>query len=449
MIQIARELESFGTDFDRMAERATPTWLGTLRRQAMDRFGALGLPTTRLEDWKYTSVAPIGRVPWHLASGEAASRVTADAIAPYLFCEPDWPRLVFVDGQYAPALSAVHGLPAGARVQSLGAALAEDAAAIQPVLARHADWQAHGFTALNTAFLADGALIWLPRGAAIETPIHLVFAATGADDDTVSHPRVLVVLGAGSAATVLESYVSLAPGRHLTNAVSELVLEQDAALTHYQVLRESARAYHVGTTQVHQARDSRLASYSFALSADLARNDLNVRLTGEGAECSLTGLYLVTGTQHVDYHTTIDHLVPHGTSREFYKGVLDGKARAVFNGKVVVHPNATQSDAQQVNRNLLLSTDATVDTKPQLEIFNDDVKCTHGAAVGQLDADAIFYLRSRGIGDAAARRILTVGFAGEVTDRVPLAPVHTALADLLFARLAAGALDAGDLGLGE
>jgi Fe-S cluster assembly protein SufD len=437
-----KEAESYLADFDRLAQAAggeEPSWLRERRQAAIARFAAVGFPTTRQEDWKYTNVAPIARQPFHRAA-VAPEGVRLEAIAPFSFGQPGWSQLVFVDGRYAPAVSSLAGLPAGARVASLAEALAADTGPIEQHLGHHADAGDSAFTALNTAFLHDGALVYVPSGRIVEAPIHLLFVSTARDPLAVTHPRVLVVLGRASMATVVESYVALDAGPYLTNAVSELVLGEGANLAHYKVMRESAAAYHIGTTQVYQPRDSVLTSFSIAMGARLARNALHVLLDAEGADCTLNGLYLVDGTRHVDNHTAIDHAKPHGTSRELYKGILDGKSRGVFNGKVVVHPNAQKTDAQQTNKNILLSEDATIDTKPELQIFADDVKCAHGAAVGQLDPQAVFYLESRGLGPATARRLLTYGFASEITSQIKIEPLRAQLDALLLATVEAGSL---------
>jgi Fe-S cluster assembly protein SufD len=434
--------ERYLADFDRRQHETggqAPAWLADRRQAAFQTFAATGFPTTRLEDWKYTNVAPIARQPFHRAAA-TPDTVGSEAIAPFGFGEPGWCQLVFVDGQYAPALSACAALPAGVRVASLAESCAAEAALVEPHLGRYADDAASGFTALNTAFLHDGAFVYVPNGRLVEEPIHLLFVSTARDPLAATHPRVLVVLGRATAATVVESYVSLGAGAHLTNAVSELVLGEGASLAHYKVLRESMAAYHIGTTEVYQPRDSVLVSFSIAMGARLARNGLNVLLDAEGTDCTLNGLYLVDGDRHVDNHTAVDHAKPHGTSRELYKGILDGKARGVFNGKVVVRPNAQKTDAQQTNRNILLSEDATIDTKPELQIFADDVKCAHGAAVGQLDPQAVFYLRSRGLSPEAARRLLTYGFASDITSQIKIEPLRAQLDALLLATVEAGSL---------
>jgi Fe-S cluster assembly protein SufD len=306
-------------------------------------------------------------------------------------------------------------------------------AAAEAHLGKHAPATSQAFVALNTAFLKDVAVVHVPAGRIVETPIHLVFIAQG--DEIASHPRVLIVLERGAAATIVESYVGIGEGRTLSNAISEIVLADGAILTHYKLLQEPEETFHIGTTQVHQERDSVFTSFAVAVGSQLARSELNVTLAAPGADCTLNGLYVVEGSQHVDNHTAIEHAQPHGTSRQLYKGVLDGRSRAVFNGKVVVQPGAVATDAQQTNRNLILSDAALVDTKPQLEIRDNDVRCSHGATIGQLDEDQVFYLKSRGMGEHRARSLLTYGFANEVIARMKLEPIRVELDRLLLNRL--------------
>jgi len=307
--------------------------------------------------------------------------------------------------------------------------------AVERHLTRHAGFDRNGFTALSTAFLADGAVLEVDDGIAVDRPIEVVFASDGREGERIGHPRLLAVLGREAEASLVESYVSLDGAPTLTNAVAEVVLGAGAQLAHLRVVREGGGGSHVATTAVVQERDSRYASAALALRASFLRHELEVRLAGEGAQCSLDGLYLAGGKEFVDNHTTIEHAVPHGTSRELYKGVLAGGARAVFNGKVIVRPDAQKSNAQQTNKNLLLSPHAEIDTKPELQILADDVKCAHGAAVGQPDPEAIFYLKSRGIGDAAGRKLLTRGFAGEVVQRVAPEALRRVVEAAVFERL--------------
>lgn len=484
MLQVAREPNTYLADFDALGKEAPqPAWLQTLREAAIGRFADLGFPTPHHEDWKYTNVTPIAQTPFRLA-GPPRQSLRAQDIEALIFGEPDWPRLVFVDGYYAPELSswptntsgsyppsgpppgpptpanATGGrLPSGSgshppsgsgsyppypRAMDLAEAVRTEADLAEQHLAHHAPTDSSGFVALNTAFIRHGAFVSIPDDQSPASPIHLLFISTASAPHTVSHPRVLLIVGSGGTASIVESYVSLGEGASFTNAVTEIVVGDNAAVEHVKLLGENVSAFHVATIQVHQGRDSRFTSHSVAMGAKLGRNDLNVLLAGEGAECTLNGLYVTDGTQHIDNHTTVDHAQPHGSSRELYKGILDGRSRAVFSGKVIVRPGAQKTDAYQTNRNLLLSAEATVDTKPQLEIFADDVKCSHGAAIGSLDEQATFYLLSRGLGQEAARQMLTYGFATEVTRRIALQPVRSQVEKLLAAKLDADLVGASD-----
>jgi Fe-S cluster assembly protein SufD len=313
-------------------------------------------------------------------------------------------------------------------VGGLARALAAAPADLEPCLGRIADPAAGGFVALNTAFINDGAYVRVDPGVCLDRPVHLVFAITGTDE-VMTAPRILIVAGDNSRVAVIEHYVGLSGGAYLTNAVTEIVAGAGAHVEHCKIQLESTSAYHVATVQAHLDRGSRCVSRNFSLGARLARNDINAVLNGAGAECAMDGLFLAGGRQHVDNHTCIDHAVPDCTSRERYKGVLDGRARGVFNGRIVVRQDAQHTDAHQSNHNLLLSDDAEVDTKPQLEIFADDVRCSHGATVGNLDNDALFYLRSRGLDEPFARGLLTYAFMREVIDAVDAVPLRTALTD--------------------
>jgi Fe-S cluster assembly protein SufD len=428
-------IDNYLSSFERV-NGSVPAWLTTLRRDAMRRFADQGFPSTRLEDWKYTDVTPIANLPFRPAAALPV-HVAPEVIEAASFGVGT--RLVFVNGRYLPELSSTAALPAGTRVTSLAAVLAREPELIEAHLARYAN-AGHGFTALNTAFIQDGAVVYLPKRAVVPEPIHLLFISQPNGEPVVSHPRILIVAGDESQATVVETYVGSGPGVYFTNALTEIVLGANAEIAHYKLQRESEQAFHVATTEARQGAGSRLRSYAVSLGGALVRSDINTLLDAEGCECSLDGLYLLTGTQHVDHHTSIDHRRPRCTSRELYKGVLDGKSRGVFNGKVYVRPHAQQSDAGQVNKNLLLSDDATIDTKPQLEIFADDVKCSHGATIGRLDDEALFYLRSRGIDAAAARSLLIAAFANELIGRMPAAPIRAQLEQLVRSRFRGSAL---------
>jgi Fe-S cluster assembly protein SufD len=409
--------------------------IGLLRQAAFARFAELGLPTTQDEDWKYTSLAPLAQIQFALpVRAKPPTREQIDRLAGGPPGDDDI-RLVFVDGHYRPELSLRGTSTGGAFIGGLGTAHAERPELVERELGRHADHQHEALTALNTAFIEDGAFIHLPAGTVVQAPIHLIFVSGAPANATLSQPRNLIILGAGSQATVVETWAGLEGGVYFTNAVTEVVLGDNARLDHYKLQEEGARAFHIALTQVQHGRDSRFNSHSVAVGAALARNDVRALFTGEGGECTLNGLYMATGKQHLDNRTLIDHQSPHCTSRELYKGVLEGQSRGVFSGRVLVRHGAQKTDATQINKNLLLSDEALVDTKPQLEIFADDVKCAHGAAVGQLDEDALFYLRSRGIGQHAAKSLLTYAFASEMVNLIPLVPLRTRVRELVTSRL--------------
>ena len=423
-------------DFDVFActlPAGEPAAVKAVRRRALERFAALGFPTTRQEDWRFTNVAPIARTAFHRKAGEPAAPESATEVRTF----PALARLTFVDGRFAPGLSEIGELPEGVVVASLADALALTPEAVEPHLAQYASFEAQPFVALNTAFWADGAFVSLPPGAVVREPIHLVFLSSGtAELPTIAYPRNLFLAGAHSQGTIVETYQGT--GAYFNCAVTEVVAGPDSVLDHYKVQRESTDAYHLSTFEVRGERGSHFSSHSISLGGALVRNDVNAVLAGEGIDAILNGLYLAEGRQHVDHHMRVEHAAPHCSSHELFKGILDGKARAVFNGLIHVHPGAQKTDAKQSNRNLLLSKEAIANSNPQLEIFADDVKCTHGSTVGQLDDDAVFYLRSRGIGVEAARSLLTYAFASDLVERIKVDPVRHELTEFLFARLPQG-----------
>jgi len=423
-------------DFARTADLlpgADLPWLARLRKDALDQFAQRGFPTRRDEDWKYTSVAALEQADVHVtAHGRAGSHAAAQVLANRCELAGDVGHvLVFHDGRYAPWLSAVGRLPSGARLASLADALEAAPEALQPYLVQ--ETHASAFGALNAAFMADGAFLHLQRGTVLEAPVHLLFIST--QPGCTHHVRNVIVAEAGAQATVIEHYAGVDGAAYFNNVVTRIVAAENAAITHHKLQQEGGGAFHVAGIEVAQQRDSRLASCSIAFGAALARTDIATAFEGRGCEASLDGLYLAGGTQHVDHHTRIDHRQPHGTSREHYRGVLGGEARAVFNGKVIVRPGAQKTDACQTNHNLLLSRDAEVDTKPELEIYADDVKCNHGATVGQLDEAQLFYLRSRGIDAVVARSLLVQAFAQDVIERIRVASLRTRLETILSGRL--------------
>jgi Fe-S cluster assembly protein SufD len=413
-----------------------PAWLRELRESAIASFGKLGFPTTRDEDWKYTNVDPIISTAFE-RSGRIAknhSAVGADEIFALSFTDPTSNRMVFINGAYFPELSSLRGLPRGARVESFADSLRADDAVLHGHLSRYVRYREHSFAALNTAFVEDGALVVVPKGVVIEQPIHLVFVSLGEDRPMVSHPRNLIVVGEGSQARIVESHIGTGRIAYFANAVTELVGGEGAAIEHYLLQREADAGFHIGMLEAQLSRQCTLVAHCITLGGSLVRNNVHVVLNGEGAECNLNGLYLLDGKQHVDNHTEIEHCMPRAKSLELYKGILSGGARGVFDGKILVHKDAQKSDARQTNKNLLLSEDAVINTKPQLEIYADDVKCSHGSTVGQLDRDALFYLRSRGIDFEAAQSLLSYAFASDVISGVKIASLRDQLNDYLLTK---------------
>lgn len=429
--------EAFLQDFAVQSGTATADaleWLDAIRRPAMERFVATGFPTPRDEDWRFTPVGPIAQTAWRPAFDSA--EVSRKELGPFIFGHPEWTTLVFVNGYYSEVLSSPSVLAPGLRASSLNEALNGGSPALEAHLGRHATTNSSPFTALNTAFMREGGFVHVPANTDVTRPVHLVFITTDEAVGSVSHPRNLIIVEPGARASIIESYVTLATaGPYWTNAVTEVVVGANAWLEHTRIQRESERAYHIGSTHVDQYRDSHYRSFTMAMGGVLARHNLHVRLNDENIETLMYGLYLSRGEQVVDNHTAIYHDQPNCRSWEVYKGVLDDRSRAVFNGKVFVKPEAQKTDAKQTNRNLLLSDAAKVNTKPQLEIFADDVKCTHGATVGRLDESALFYTRSRGVPAEEAQRLLTYAFAAEVIEEVALEPVRDELERLVRDRL--------------
>jgi len=422
----------------RSLDGGQPDWLQRLRQEGLEHFLALGFPTSRVEDWKYTSVAEIARRVFRLAEGSPRSEAGLGA-GRFGFAT----ELVFLNGALVPSVSRRAPLPPGVYAGSLAEAARDLRDRLEEHLGRYASLDRSTFVALNQAFLRDGAFVYVPRGGSLPEPIHLSFVSTPRRAQSRVNemycPRILVVLEEGAQATVVESWFGSSEETFLVNPVTEVSLATGASLTHLRILEESGRIHHIATIAVRQGRSSQLRSHVLTFGGALARVDLQTALDAEDAESSLEGLYVADGTTHVDHHTTIDHRQPRGTSRELYKGILDGRATGVFNGRVYVHPGAVKTDAQQLNKNLLLSDDAEVDSKPQLEIFTDDVKCSHGATIGRLDEQALFYLRSRGIGADEARNLLVHGFANEIVERVPIEVVRRDLGRALARRLAVAA----------
>lgn len=420
----------------RLASRQ-PAWLRELRRAAWQWLAEQGLPSAKDEAWKYTRVAPILATPFQPAAPGGSRQLSAKSLERFAsdLNGSSGPRLVFVNGYFAAELSALQGLPPGTQLGNLAALLQADDGALEARFAHAFRSQPQAFSALNAALAEDGAFIQIPADTTVEAPIQLVFLADAGVTPLLLSPRVLVQLGAGSRATLVESHLGSAGEVYLSNVVSEVVLEAGAALEHYQLQNQSTAAFHVGLLDVRQAEGSRFVAHSLALGAALARQEVRVLLEGAGAEVALHGLYLPRGEQHLDNQTTIEHLAPRCTSRELYKGVIDGRGHGVFDGRIIVRPGAIKTDAGQTIKNLLLSDSAQANAQPRLEILADDVKCAHGAAVGQLDEQALFYLRSRGIALAAARALLTNAFASEMLELIRPAPLRARLERLVAAQL--------------
>jgi Fe-S cluster assembly protein SufD len=402
-----------------------PAWLGKLRTSGLAAFKQAGFPTATRgnEQWKYTNVGPIARAAFELPSMQATERVSIAKIKTVAPWDDAWTRLVFVDGLYSASLSQTptDGI---AQVSSLSEVLSVDGVQVERHFGRYASLEQDGFAAVNTAFAGDGAYVNVPDDSESTAPVHLVFASTGGPTATVSHPRVLVLVGRNSNLTLVESYVGLSDGPYFTNTVAEIVGAEGSEIEHYRYLAESEAAFHIGTTSVALARDASFLSTSLAKGARIARNGLSVLLDGPGSSCVLKGLYTTSGKQHIDNHIDVDHATPHGSSDQLFKGVLDGSSRAVFSGRVLVRKDAQKTFARQSDKNLLLSEGARINTKPSLEIYADDVQCTHGATAGAIADEALFYMASRGLDEDTARRLLVAGFANEIIDGVRLAPLR-------------------------
>ena len=422
--------------FERFEREAShPSWVFPLRKAGIARFAELGFPTIQQEDWRFTNVAPIARLPFKPIFQPSKEGLSPEDLLGFTFARLAARRLVFVNGHYAADLSSPGVQEHGLIVSSLAGALAKNSTLVEKHLARYASGEDNAFTALNTAFFQDGAFIYVPSGRILEEPVHLLFVSTATDPGAASHPRNLIVAEKGSQLTVIESYVSNVDAASFTNAVTEFVIGEGANVEHCKFQDESLSAFHLAAIHAQLGRSCNFISHSIATGARLSRNNIRTVLGGEGLECVLNGLYLTHGDQLVDHHMVVDHAQPHCASHEYYNGILDGRSKGVFHGRILVRQAAQKTDAKQTNKNLLLSESATVDTKPQLEIYADDVKCTHGATIGQLNEESIFYLRARGIGADTARRMLIQAFAGEIIERIRYTPAREELEKLVWDRL--------------
>jgi Fe-S cluster assembly protein SufD len=434
---IAAERDAYRESFARFAEATSgePDWLRERRTSAFGRFVVEGLPTSRDEAWRHTPIGPITGTRWEPAPrGEAVSDEVREA-TPSLDGSR---RAVLVDGYFRPELSTLDGGHGELEVHGLRALLDSRPERLQPLLGTVQNARGGAFADLNAAFASDGLVVFLPAGVVVEEPLHVAHVATGRGAGTVSYTRVLVVASRGAKARIVETFSGPGGSAYLTNAVTEVVVDDNSFVDHYTLQREGESGFHLSTLAARLGRDARFANHSFNLGAAISRNDIDVRFDGEGGECALNGLFMVDGTRLTDTHSRVDHARPHCSSRELYKGVLGDSSRGVFNGLIQVRPGAQKTDAEQMNRNLLLSKEALVHAVPQLEILADDVKCRHGSTTGQLDPAALFYLRSRGIGVEDARALLTWAFAGQLVHGLPLPSLREEVQKEVRTRLGSG-----------
>ena len=434
MTQLAEEknawISSFSASVQKQVGPARSAWLDELRRAGIDRFNDVGFPTTKDEAWRFTNVAPIARTSFAPAP---VVDVSLDDIANFSFREEAAGEIVFVNGHFSPSLSSLRALPRGVRVSSLASALQSDDEQTGKHLGKYADVRKNPFVALNTGFIAEGALVHLSRGAAVHLPIHLLFVSTHSKEPAVAHPRVLIVAEDGVTATVVESYVG-ARGQYFTNAVTEITAGADCNIDHYKLQQESPDAFHVATMHVAIGRSTNFVSHAATLGGKLTRNDLTCMLDGEFAYATLNGVVILNNDQHCDNNTLLHHEKPNCPSHELYKYVLKDKSVGVFKGKIFVQKDAQKTNAKQTSKSLLLSDDAMMESMPALEIYADDVKCTHGSTTGPVDEDMVFYLRTRGVGYEAARHLLTYAFAADITRRIKVEPVRRRLEDYMAAQ---------------
>ena len=434
MTRLAENPMASSTWFGESSHSGAPSWLDALRQSGARRFHAVGFPSPKEEEWRFTQLAPITRTKFRPASRERHGRGISLAAERFTFAADAACELVFVNGHFEPQLSKL-GRPArGVRASSLAEALESDPQLVREHLARHASIDANPFVALNTGALRDGAFVHVAAGAAVHQPIHLLFLSSPCQEPAVAHPRVLAVLEPGAQATLVESYAGADDGVYFTNAVAEIVVGADARLDHCKLQYEGLHAYHVATMQVELRRGANFVSHSASLGGRITRNDLNVVMAGEYADATLNGLVLIGGEQHVDNHTLLDHASPNCPSHELYKHVLDAKASGVFKGKILVRPDSQKTDSKQTSKTLLLSDEASMNSQPALEIYADDVKCTHGSTTGPVDEDQVFYLRTRGVSLEAARHLLTYAFAADITRRIRVEPVRQRLENFMAAQ---------------
>jgi Fe-S cluster assembly protein SufD len=420
------------SDFRGVVLASELPWLAQLREQGFAQFAQAGFPTTSVEDWRFTNVAPIAKTAFRLAPQLEEHELLAirDRIESYQI-PGSAARLVFVNGHFSPALSSATTLPPDVFATSLAAQLVEQSQPVQAHLGRYLNIQRDPFCALNTTFLQDGAFLHARRGTVLQAPVHILFVSIASEVPQMTHPRNLLVVEAGAELTVIEEFVTLGNFPAFCNAATELVADEGAIVSHYRIQRENPLLFQISTLRMQQDKSANVSSHSLLLGGALVRNNVHPVLAGEGGECLINGLFLGRDREHLDNYMLVEHASPHCESRQFYHGILDDQAHGVFHGRIIVHKNAQKTDAKQTNRNLLLSDGAQIDTKPQLEIFADDVKCTHGATIGQIEENALFYLRSRGIDELSARRLLLEAFASECLDRMKESAARAHVADLI------------------
>lgn len=421
--------------FEQAGASRQPSWLFPLRKAGIACFAEQGFPTLRNEDWRFTNVAPIAKLPFKPVFEASTGGLTPDALAQFPFAKLPGTRLVFINGLYASELSTTPAQPDGIKVCNLATALATDSALIEKHLGRYVRTEDNAFAALNNAFFQDGGFVYVPARQVVAEPVQLLFINTSKDAGTTTHPRNLIIVEREGKATVIESYVSLAGAATFTNAVTEFALGDNCTVEHCKFQDESTDAFHIAALHSHLGRTVNFSSHSIATGAKISRNNIRTTLDGEGIEAILNGVYITNGDQLADHHMIVDHAKPNCASHEYFNGILAGKSKGIFHGRILVRPDAQKTDAKQTNKNLLLSDEATADAKPQLEIYADDVKCTHGATIGQLNDESIYYLRSRGIGLETARRMLIHAFAGEIIDRVKHDALREELDALVWDRL--------------
>jgi Fe-S cluster assembly protein SufD len=436
LVNSESKYQSAYRDLQSGQNRPRVAWFERLRERAMDRFEELGLPSVNEEEWKYTNLAALAKVDLDPVVRSTPAEIKPEVLNPYTYPESANSQLVLVNGILQKELSSLESA-SQVVAMDLAAAVTSDSYGdlVREYLARGADYKESGLTALNTALITSGAFVLIPRDVKLEVPLHILCLSDSEGNEIATFPRILIVSEANSSATIIETYAGTTESQYFTNAVIEIVLKDGARLEHYRVQQESHRAFHIGTTAVDLGAHSSFDATAINTGGQLSRHNVNLVMNHEGAECWVDGLYIVGSGQHTDTHSNIDHREPHCTSHQLYKGILDGSSRAVFNGKIFVRHGAQKTDAMQTNKNLLLSPEARVDTKPQLEIFADDVKCAHGAAVGQIDEEELFYLETRGIHPCLGRNLLTYGFAEEVIGKIKIDSIKAQLDELVLNRL--------------